>query len=127
MTKWHVCFAHTIHQTHEKQTSKKQTICKQTKQTICNSRAKTHKSKTNRKTNKQETHGILYRNLFRFFVRKAMLKQMTKWLFCYAHTIHQTNEKQTSRKQTITMPKCLVCNGNTSNLYKKLHVTCFVF
>ena len=36
------------------------------------SKTKTHKSKTNRKTNKQETHGILHRNLFRFFVRKAM-------------------------------------------------------
>ena len=65
------------------------------------SKTKTHKSKTNRKTNKQETHGILYRNLFRFFVRKAMFQKMTKWHVCYAHTIHQTNEKQTSKKQTI--------------------------
>ena len=64
---------------------------------------------------------------FVFLVRKAMFRKMTKWHVCYAHTIHQTNEKQTSRKQTIKMPKCLVCNGNTSNLYKKLHVTCFVF
>ena len=65
------------------------------------SKTKTHKSKTNRKTNKQETHGILYRNLFRFFVRKAMFQKMTKWHVCYAHMIHQTNVKQTNKKQTI--------------------------
>ena len=49
------------------------------------SKTKTHKSKTNRKTNKQETHGILYRNLFRFLIRKAMFQKVTKWHVCYAH------------------------------------------
>ena len=56
---------------------------------------------TNRQTNKQETHGILYRNLFRIFVRNAMLKKLTTCNVCYAHTIHQTNDKQSSKKQTI--------------------------
>ena len=52
---------------------------------------------------------------FVFWVRKAMFRNMTKWHVCYAHTIHQTNEKQTTKKRTIEKPKCRVCKGNTSS------------
>ena len=46
---------------------------------------------------------ILYRNLFQFFVRKAMLKKMTKLPFCYAHDTsdeRQTNKQETNDLQT---------------------------
>ena len=90
----------------------------------------THDTSNERETNQQETNDQnakmsclqwkhkqfiqeIARNLFRFLIRKAMFQKVTKWQVCYAHQkvtkwhvcyahmIHQTNVKQTNKKQTI--------------------------